>query len=71
MDKDHGLPLAHIKESYAIFIDLYGLKRNSLDQFNPRRKLCGRGASHYREAAEENKKNGCGPQIRMTLHYSK
>jgi hypothetical protein len=61
MDQNEGRPFAHIKVRDTMVVDLYGLKGNSLDEFNPWRERGGmRRTPHRRDAQDGDKENGGG-----------
>ncbi len=67
MDQDEGRPFAYIKVGDPMIINLYGLKGNSVDEFNPWRERDGRRTPHKRDAPDGNEEDGGGGPP----HYSK
>ncbi len=68
MDKDERFPFAHIKVNDTMVVDSYGVKGNSLDEFNPWRERGGmRKTPHRRDAPDGDEEDGGGGPP----HYSK
>jgi len=61
MDQDERLSIAHIKVRDTMAVNLYGVKGNSLDEFNPWRDRDGRRRTpHRHDAPDGDEEDGGG-----------